>query len=509
METEKLNLVVLLDMQYYMINYRDEIISGFNSFMTGIRKNCPELNISVFLISDKVEEFSLSSPVSEVNVMTEKDYFPTGVSDYYFRFKDIADKLASLLSGKTLLIEILKDIRYRNRDDISPNCQNVIFASGYNSELLKTPVNVDSKMSGFREKYKDHIIKYISDTNGFETMFKSAGDIAETFYRGNELTNAVKQAKTDCNENGRARERYVKDDYIDYDEIIYNTALENEKCALEIMEKIKEDHNYEWGTRVLLLDAVRELDFNFVPIPVIILNTEVKRCGPFSSKIGGTPYIPGNFNIKSSGLYTTDNKSLFFIAQINLSEMPYIDKLPTKGILQFYCYDDSIENIQAFLDYSKINNRQPITSMSICRVIYHDNITDDISKLKTEDELKDFIPDTSLIIQQKINPVKSTVIPIGMRSNFDSHITADWIMKGNRYDDEVSDSDKLLKKAGCRTFPECFMGYNYFMEKYMMFRLPLNDNNYIMEFVIKKDELEKLDFSNVQATLFCEPPYRR
>ena len=56
----------------------------------------------------------------------------------------------------------------------------------------------------------------------------------------------------------------------------------------------------------------------------------------WQSKFGGLPYLPKGFEYPK----TADGKYLFFLAQINFSEVPPLDGFPDRGILQFYIADD-------------------------------------------------------------------------------------------------------------------------------------------------------------------------
>lgn len=56
----------------------------------------------------------------------------------------------------------------------------------------------------------------------------------------------------------------------------------------------------------------------------------------WQSKFGGLPYLPKDFEYPKSN----DGEYLHLLAQINFAEVPSIDSLPKKGILQFYLAND-------------------------------------------------------------------------------------------------------------------------------------------------------------------------
>ena len=88
----------------------------------------------------------------------------------------------------------------------------------------------------------------------------------------------------------------------------------------------------------------------------------------WESKIGGCPYLE-----KAEDYPRDENGNpMFFMAQINLEEMPPLEDFPTKGILQFYVVDDN--------DYGL---EDP------CKVIYIEEYSKDESKLLTKNPFED------------------------------------------------------------------------------------------------------------------------
>ncbi|MGN1412255.1 MAG: YwqG family protein [Oscillospiraceae bacterium] len=95
-------------------------------------------------------------------------------------------------------------------------------------------------------------------------------------------------------------------------------------------------------------------------IKLTVLNVE---CSQFDSKVGGTPYIPNNFEYPYS---TTDKtQPLMLLAQINFEQMPTLKNFPNRGILQFY--------VNPYDDVHGLNFRNP-TEQSNFRVVYHEVI---------------------------------------------------------------------------------------------------------------------------------------
>ena len=93
---------------------------------------------------------------------------------------------------------------------------------------------------------------------------------------------------------------------------------------------------------------------------------------PWSSKLGGQPYLEQNQSWPS----TPSKIPLAFLAQINFSEMPHINDFPKQGILQFFVADDDAIGAEF--------GTVPLTDIpqNTFHVIYHAKPIHDISKLQ-------------------------------------------------------------------------------------------------------------------------------
>ncbi|MBL1209777.1 DUF1963 domain-containing protein [Geminocystis sp. GBBB08] len=91
----------------------------------------------------------------------------------------------------------------------------------------------------------------------------------------------------------------------------------------------------------------------------------------WQSKFGGLPYLPKNKQ------YPINDKReyLRLVAQLNFTEIPYLDHFPTTGILQFFI--DSNDNIYG------LNFDNP-TSQKGFRILYYSDIEKNINNLVTD-----------------------------------------------------------------------------------------------------------------------------
>ncbi|MDL2232749.1 DUF1963 domain-containing protein [Ruminococcaceae bacterium OttesenSCG-928-L11] len=102
----------------------------------------------------------------------------------------------------------------------------------------------------------------------------------------------------------------------------------------------------------------------------------------FSSKFGGTPYLPQGFAYPHNEDSTSDKKPLKLLAQLNFTELPPLPGFPAQGILQFYVAYEEKDDVQG-LDFDN-----PISQGGF-RIIYHKDIVLDESLLQEPPALED------------------------------------------------------------------------------------------------------------------------
>ena len=110
-------------------------------------------------------------------------------------------------------------------------------------------------------------------------------------------------------------------------------------------------------------------------IPVPANNLDV-----YESKAGGTPYWPKTrpYPVAKGG--ENEGKPLRFLAQLNFEKLPHLEDFPEKGILQFFCLDDTLYGM----------NMENQRDQSCFRVVYHENITNNPVFLYKAHELPQF-----------------------------------------------------------------------------------------------------------------------
>lgn len=101
----------------------------------------------------------------------------------------------------------------------------------------------------------------------------------------------------------------------------------------------------------------------------------------FDSKFGGTPYLPEGFEYPCN-LNNEYHKPLKLLAQLNFAQLPHLEGFPKQGILQFYIPYEKTDDVFG-LDFD-----DPVTQKGF-RVIYHETVTEDESRLQSPPELED------------------------------------------------------------------------------------------------------------------------
>lgn len=243
--------------------------------------------------------------------------------------------------------------------------------------------------------------------------------------------------------------------------------------------------------------------------PTLKLTGKVGRTEPWESKIGGDPYLPIGEEIPKN----PNGVPLRLLAQINFEDAPHIDNMPTKGILQFFV--DTIDDLVG----ADFDNPTEQTGF---KIIYRQDIVKDQSKLITEfhydigENEEEFISplEAKLLFEKGIQPITNEDYRFGVEflTNFDE-------------DKEVQDGDKVLPldefyidhmvSEGHR-----IGGYPFFTQfdprsedsKYdtLLLQIDTDDALGIMwgdsgvaNFFINKDDLARLDFSDVLYNWDC------
>lgn len=225
-----------------------------------------------------------------------------------------------------------------------------------------------------------------------------------------------------------------------------------------------------------------------------------KNISLWSSKVGGKPYLP----MDSEFPLTESGNPMFFLAQINFSEMPHLEGFPQKGILQFFI---DVEDEMMGLENPP-------------KVIYYADIKEDNSllqqnfpKMDFEKYFSPFEKDTELSV--KFNKVEQLITTSDFR--FPKIVSIDF---SDEIWDKFYDVDEYNERGhrigGYPYFTQYdIRGANDDLKDYiLLFQLDSDwgkdvgyeimwGNAGVANFFIHPEDLKNLDFSKVVYTWDC------
>lgn len=263
------------------------------------------------------------------------------------------------------------------------------------------------------------------------------------------------------------------------------------------------------------------------PQPAVEFNVKNEKPGLFDCKVGGTPYFPKDMEYPRGTKNAFKDQPLILLAQLNFEQIPHIPDFPEKGILQFFIAGDDLYGM------SPKCFGEALAAQDNFRVIYHENIITDETKLLSADEIPVYEGDEKIFLpftgEYRLVPSEPDDQPAGVH---DFRFEDAFVKCFNETEDEEIDSlydldedvyEKLGDKAVFRTV---IGGYPAFTQEdprssdslgdcdVLLFELDStygNDENIdIMwgdsgtgTFFIPRENLKKLDFSRVVYNYDC------
>ena len=272
--------------------------------------------------------------------------------------------------------------------------------------------------------------------------------------------------------------------------------------------------------------VMQKLDEKFPPLPV--LRFEPKRAenlSVFETKLGGVPYFPKDMEYPLDKAENHKDEPLRLLAQLNFEKLPHIENFPQKGILQFFCASNDEAVYGADFD--------DLCSAKSFRVIYHENIISDESKLLSAEDMPKFsgeygeFPFEGEFILEAGKP---EMCPLSVSSYlFEENVTEIYNKvtgekAENWYDIDEEKFDKISEE---RVFENtCIGGYPFFTQSDPRYDDDIKDCNILLfqctsffsedgkeevmwgdlgvgNFFIPEENLKKLDFSKVVYNWDC------
>ncbi|WP_349409922.1 YwqG family protein [Pseudalkalibacillus sp. SCS-8] len=243
--------------------------------------------------------------------------------------------------------------------------------------------------------------------------------------------------------------------------------------------------------------------------PYISVIAKNEKANIHQSKFGGHPYLPKEVEHPKD----RNGKPMLLLAQINFKELPKLDDMPEKGLLQFFI---TAEDDLMGLDFDNM------TKQSNFKILYHPTISSDPSGLISDfsylEQLNtEFFPierESSLSFQIAYDPV-----------SIEDFRASTLLGKSIDFSFDASEEDEELWEAYAGAFRgegHKIGGYPFFTqtdprddEKYkeheiLLLQIDTDDENGIMwgdagvaNFFIKKEDLLNLHFENVLYNWDC------
>ncbi len=309
-----------------------------------------------------------------------------------------------------------------------------------------------------------------------------------------------------------------------------------EEEIAQAMAKSKKEFGRETLDKLALL--LKRVDEKCPPKPRLSLKpVRAENISVFDSKLGGVPYLPKDMEYPRVSEGNFAGRPLKLLAQLNFEKLPRPEGFPEKGILQFFagCDGDDVYGID-FDDYFDQNG---------FRVIYHENVIEDMSKLFSEADMPEFGTDEEyypfsgefLLTSGEVQlvPISTadyridSVVAEAYNELFGGNIVGMYGMKG---EEGVAQVDRPLYEAihAVRSkLGTCIGGFPFFMQEdprgyndnyakcdILLFQLdsemPANGkfedeimwgDSGVGNFFISSEDLEKRDFSHVLYTWDC------
>lgn len=225
----------------------------------------------------------------------------------------------------------------------------------------------------------------------------------------------------------------------------------------------------------------------------------------WQSKFGGLPYMPKGFEYPQSD----HGEYLYLLAQINFAEVPQLDGLPEKGILQFYIANDDLWGL----------NFENQIKQDKFRVIYfsdvdllEQNLITDFSFLLLETDLGLPINGCCAVkFALNSSPISASDYQFNLFNIYDSDNHAE--QKINEYWDKFDAAGHKLLGYPC--FTQDDPRYNLSDDELyiLLFQIDSDHNKNgceilwgdvgIANFFIKRSHLNKLDFTEVLYNWDC------
>lgn len=178
--------------------------------------------------------------------------------------------------------------------------------------------------------------------------------------------------------------------------------------ALQVGVPKERKMNISMETQARCEELFARVDELIEPVDTVRLKPSRDKTTVFDSKLGGVPYFPKSMKYPTVSGGEHNGKPLYFLAQLNFGELPKLPGFPTEGILQFFagCEGDNCFGM----------NFKDGQCQDTWRVIYHEKIITDESKLFSEKDMPKFDPERDYPFKGEFKLKAENVEPMPLSS---------------------------------------------------------------------------------------------
>ncbi|MGK9184076.1 DUF1963 domain-containing protein [Priestia filamentosa] len=240
--------------------------------------------------------------------------------------------------------------------------------------------------------------------------------------------------------------------------------------------------------------------------PVVRIEGKKGITSLWQSKFRGKPYLPKEIEHPTG----KDGTYLTLAAQINFEEVPQMPGFPTKGILQFYI--DSTDDLLGA-------NFEDETDQAQFRILYHEHVLENIENIVTDFRYLDDVDTTYFPLSyEALLSFTPDIEPVSERDYRVEELSFDLY-------EEIEDGVELweLYAENTEVTGSKIGGYPFFtQEDPRVYEQKYREHNILLlqidtdteldimwgdsgvcNFFIRKEDLEKRDFSNVMYNWDC------
>lgn len=171
-QSECIDLIFLIDRSGSMCGSEADTIGGFNSFIEKERKNELNTNVTTILFDDKYEVLYKRKSISDVEKLTEKEYFVRGTTALLDAIGKTITSLDKEIDNKVLFVIMTDGMENASVEFSKSQIRNMI--NSHKWEFIFLGADIDSySEAGSIGIAKSRVANYEKSSRGIERVYSS------------------------------------------------------------------------------------------------------------------------------------------------------------------------------------------------------------------------------------------------------------------------------------------------------------------------------------------------